>query len=431
MVEKQGKVIVCNILIILTAVAAIVTLVIGSFWNIKLELTLNQDSAKKVMGEKYQEQIDNLGEFEIKLPIELKFQSLDMIQSVSGNAEGVTDKFVNTTVRDFLDGAFGQIDAIVSTVMRATVGQVVKKAKDSVSQQLGEAASQEEVAKKLKDDYGVTSEQIEAELDKVSAAALKILEEGDDTELKNLVETSIAIDALFAAYADGEVQEGATAEERAAKKDELKNNLLQKYDETVAEFKDENGKISTSSALVSILKMAGIKKADESEQEIESVDDLKDMLTEKVNTAVGENKSYIGWALKGMGIFLLVVIASWAYIIVKCIIKMFMRNKTVGMFFPRFFGWMPHVFLVGVPMLIVKYSAFFMEKFGSKMAEDTQNIVKSAQEIISLKLGSLTWVSALCTVILFVIWIPYYGWRRKIKRELRDGTSSYGDRKRK
>ena len=121
MVEKQGKVIVCNILIILTAVAAIVTLVIGSFWNIKLELTLNQDSAKKVMGEKYQEQIDNLGEFEIKLPIELKFQSLDMIQSVSGNAEGVTDKFVNTTVRDFLDGAFGQIDAIVSTVMRAMI----------------------------------------------------------------------------------------------------------------------------------------------------------------------------------------------------------------------------------------------------------------------------------------------------------------------
>jgi hypothetical protein len=50
---------------------------------------------------------------------------------------------------------------------------------------------------------------------------------------------------------------------------------------------------------------------------------------------------YISSVLKYLGIFLLIVIGSWAYLILKILVKFFARNKTVGMFFPKFFGWMP------------------------------------------------------------------------------------------
>ena len=51
------------------------------------------------------------------------------------------------------------------------------------------------------------------------------------------------------------------------------------------------------------------------------------------------------------------------------------------------------------------------------VGEGAQETIKAVMDAVSLNVTSLTWVSALGTVILLVIWFPYYSWRRQLKRE--------------
>lgn len=421
MVEKQGKVIVCNILIILTAIAAIITLAIGSFWKVTVELTVNNDTAKKLAGKEKEEDIDKLGQFEFKIPIELEINGKALLTSVGGDASKVATDVVANTITDLLDNVMKNLSGVLKTVMKASVNMVVEQAKEEVKKQIGENATDAEVSAKLQSEYGVSEEQINATLNEVSNAAGAILD-GDTDTLRDILTDSEVVNSLFKAYAEKELEAGASEEAVAAKQAELKEKLVKEYDEKVEEFRDDTtGEISGTSVMIGVLGMVGVKQDGEEGEEkpIETEEDLKEFLSEKINTTLGDNAQYIGWGIKGMGIFLIVVMASWAYIIIKCVVKMFMKNKTVGMFFPRFFGWMPHVFFVGIPMLFLKYGPKILEKIGSS-TEQIKETTDTMQEMVSLNIGSLTWVSALCTVILFAIWIPYYGWRRKIKRELKN-----------
>ena len=423
MVEKQGKVIICNILIILTAIAAIVTLVIGSFWKVKVELKINNENAKMIAGQEKSESIEKLGEFEFVVPLEIEFKSMTLIKSVAGDSKKIAGEIVAETAANFLDVMLKNLGSVLKSVMKTTVNVVVEKAKEEIKKELGETASDTEVYNKLQSEYGVSKDDINDTLTEVSNAALAIMD-GDTDSLRAILTDSETVDKLFDAYAKNELAKGASQDELDAKKAELKDKIVSTYDETVEKFEDENGEINQTSILSGVLKMTGIETTNEETGEtkkIESEDDLKELVGEKVNGFLGENTQYVGWAIKGLGIFLIVVIASWGYIIIKCIVKMFMKNKTVGMFFPRFFGWMPHVFFVGIPMLVVRYGMQIASKFMPSATEGVGETITKLQNFLTLNIGSLTWVSALCTVILFVIWIPYYQWRRKIKKELKYG----------
>ena len=128
----------------------------------------------------------------------------------------------------------------------------------------------------------------------------------------------------------------------------------------------------------------------------------------------------VGKVLSYVGYFLFFVMACWAYVLIKIIVKtIFCKNKTVGLFFPRMFGWMPHVFFVGLPMFLIKYLPLFAEKIVASQPEmqESMNSIMSILEMIKLSVSSLTWISALCTVILMVLLIFYWPMRRRAKKE--------------
>ena len=83
---------------------------------------------------------------------------------------------------------------------------------------------------------------------------------------------------------------------------------------------------------------------------------------------------------------------------------------------PQAFGWMPHVFFVGLPMTLIKLANFLVEKLGEQLGEQVTKIVNLATEFIQLDVSSLTWVSAACTVGLLVISFFYYSWRKQINK---------------
>ena len=111
--------------------------------------------------------------------------------------------------------------------------------------------------------------------------------------------------------------------------------------------------------------------------------------------------------------------ACWAYVLIKIIIKtIFFKNKTVGLFFPRMFGWMPHVFLVGLPMTLIKYLPVIAAKVIESQPEMQEGLdyAMNILEMVKISVSSLTWISALCTVILMVLLIFYWPMRRAAKR---------------
>lgn len=182
-----------------------------------------------------------------------------------------------------------------------------------------------------------------------------------------------------------------------------------------------DGKIGKETVLVKALEKADLKDDAGNPVKFENADDVKAFLADKLNSKIDDNTARIlGIALKVMGGFVLLVIAAWAYFLIKLVVKtLFCQNKTVGMFAPRFFGWMPHVLFVGLPMLVFGNMDRIIAKTSGTSLQQLGETLAKLSSLVSVKITSLTWVSALATVVLLAIWIPYYQWRRKLKREIK------------
>ena len=224
---------------------------------------------------------------------------------------------------------------------------------------------------------------------------------------------------------------------------EYQKDTLEGYDEFVKEFADEEGNLNLETMIITLINKIqdegntngstqvsnapgdeeeapevgeGEPEAtgSESSGEIKSMDDVKAYVIEKIFGSIDEQTvQYAGIAMSALGYFLLFIMACWAYLLIKLIVKvLFCKNKTVGMFFPRMFGWIPHVLFIGLPMLAIKFLPQILERIGADAGESLNTILN----MLSVNFTSLTWVSALCTVILMVVMFIYYPERRAAKR---------------
>ena len=102
---KQGKVIIVNIVIVLLAVASIVTLYLGSFMKIQLKLTVNNENVEEVVelfntnknNENSEENSEDnkridvsaLGEFSMELPLSIDIKNEDALTAVFSDKKEV------------------------------------------------------------------------------------------------------------------------------------------------------------------------------------------------------------------------------------------------------------------------------------------------------------------------------------------------------
>ncbi|MBR1747041.1 MAG: hypothetical protein IJ735_02380 [Clostridia bacterium] len=421
---KNGKIIITNVIIVLVAVAAIVTLWLGSFMQIDLSLTVNQKNVEEIAGE--EADVSALGEFSITIPLSLTLKDSDGISAIFGDRTAVTKQVVEREISSVLQNLFSAAKDVMKTVTKAVVNKAVDEAKNAIEKQLGEGTDTQKV---LEEQYGVSGEDIETFKTELSDTITLVLDGGSTDDLKAKLEDSETLDKILEAYAEAELKEKLGVDtlddeqkaQAAANAEEKKNEVLDKYDEVIEQFADEEGNLSVGSIVAGMMDEAGIKDDNGDKVKIETEEDLKNFISEKINGTMEENTEYIGYALMGLGVFVLFVMACWAYVILKIIIKLFMKNKTVFFGLPQAFGWMPHVFFIGLPMTIIRLSDVILPKLSDQLGEDATKVVKMAQNMVSLNVSSLTWVSALCTVVLLIISFFYYKWRRQIKKELKSG----------
>lgn len=430
---KQGKVVICNVIMMLISVAAIVTLIVGSFMNIDIKLNIDGEKLASAgetgtPGESGSEG-EMLKDVKVTLPLSLEMTSMSLIKSVFEDPAEQVSATIESVAGKAVDAVLDAADDIMAAMVTVVVDGVVAQAEEQIEQKLAETAgegnvTQEQIKEKLENDYNVTEADVETLKTEVSDT-MKALLNGETEDATKCLEESATLDKLIGIYAEEALKEElgtetVTEAQIDAKAAELKNETIAEYEKFIDEMKVD-GEFNKEAAVVSMLSNADIKDENGNAVEFNNIDDVKAYLSVKVNSLVGEDmEKPIALAMKALGIFIIVVIAAWAYFLIKLIVKTLFakKNKTVGMFFPKFFGWMPHVIFVGLPMLVLKNLDKIAELVATKAnMPEVSEMLAQYSSLATIDIASLTWVSALCSVALLIIWIPYYRWRRRLKRE--------------
>lgn len=430
---KQGKVVICNVIMMLISVAAIVTLIVGSFMNIDIKLNIDGEKLASAGETGTPGGSGSEGEMlkgvKVTLPLSLEMTSMSLIKSVFEDPAEQVSATIESVAGKAVDAVLDAADDIMAAMVTVVVDGVVAQAEEQIEQKLAETAgegnvTQEQIKEKLENDYNVTEADVETLKTEVSDT-MKALLNGETEDATKCLEESATLDKLIGIYAEEALKEElgtetVTQAQIDAKAAELKNETIAEYEKVIDEMKVD-GEFNKEAAVVSMLSNADIKDENGNAVEFNNIDDVKAYLSVKVNSLVGEDmEKPIALAMKALGIFIIVVIAAWAYFLIKLIVKtLFARkNKTVGMFFPKFFGWMPHVIFVGLPMLVLKNLDKIVELVATKAnMPEVSEMLAQYSSLATIDIASLTWVSALCSVALLIIWIPYYRWRRRLKRE--------------
>lgn len=461
---RQKKIVLCNIIMMLISVAAIVTLFTGCFMSLEVVVNLDGEILADFVGNEGGEGEESSGEggggplpaaaegtemssdeliaaftnVKISIPVGLTLTSRDLLDSLVRADGGSVEDIISRESGKIIEVLLNKADEILPRAIGAIVNVAVVKAENEVKRQILEQtgngkATEEQIMEKLEEEHNVKKEDIdEMETEITDAVAGLLSGEKSAEDISDMLKDSATLDKLVSIYAEEELKneggegEEITEERKKEKVDALKQEVVDQYDETIRKMKDEgiltdDEKFDKNKAVVGIINSAGI--AGEEEGKIESIDDVKKLAADKINDTIAGGRDIMVLVLQILGGFVLAVMAAWAYFLLKLIVKtIFCRqNKTVGMFAPKFFGWMPHVIFVGLPMLVIKnldkIASLLVDTLG--LGEEIGDIVDKLSSFVEINVNSLTWVSAVCAALLAVIWIPYYRWRRQLKKEKR------------
>lgn len=440
------KIIICNIIILALSIVSIVTLAIGDFWVMDIELSIKGEKLMELANEESGETgevITSSGggeeesssvnveelfkQIELNVPIDLKFTSMGLIEMAFGKGNEKITALIDKELSQIVDVAMENIDRVIAGAVSVMVEVVVDEAKAVIEEILKEEepssdVTEEQIMQELEEEHGVKSDDL-AVLKKDIKDAVVALIDGETDRVATILEQSETLDNLLNVYVEETLAEegvaNPTQEEINQKVSEMKGEIVSGYKEIVEIIEDETGTVNKEVAVVALMKEGGL--LGENTEGVETLEDAKVALSSSIKNSMGQETidtlSTLGMIL---GIFLLVVIASWAYVALKLILKLFMKNKSVGLFFPKFFGWMPHVIFVGIPQLVFNnFGTIINMTQGVGSAQEMQEGLALIEQMLSINFSSLTWVSALCATILFVIGIPYYMWRRQIRRMLK------------
>lgn len=167
----------------------------------------------------------------------------------------------------------------------------------------------------------------------------------------------------------------------------------------------------------------GSGSSEENSQTLEEM--ISELLMEKL--ASGESVEAILMVLKVLALIMIITAAVWVYLLVKLLVKTLLcKNKTVGLFIPRHIGWIAFVVFVGIPFVLnlAIGNPDIVNQALSNVSPDfsMDEIMGEAGPIlenISIVCTSGSIGSAIGTVLLLFILLPYRSLRRKFRRAIK------------
>lgn len=382
-----------NIIVAAVAIVGMLTLILGTFWSFEASYTMSNEDIQKIVSESAESSEEGAtaeGVDLSKLDADVTFKvgfSLEpqiLLKGIFTDNKDTVTSFLQSTVENLV----GQAKGIMKNIVKAGVRLATATAIDQMKAELSEAADAAAIANSI--DEAKITESVE-ELFK------------DEPDM-DLVKNNLYDISLQAVEASGET---LSTDQKA----ELQTEINSSIDEITAEYSDSEGNFNANIVVVTMMKEAGIETTNDG-QALED-GDISKALTDKIVGGMDESTiKVLGIVVKVLGVLILIPILLWGLLALMALLKL-IPGKGVRFGFTSFVGLCPHVLFVGLPMLLIKLAPKLLDKFSDKLGDIDLSAIMGN---VSLNFHSLTYISAICSVVLIVFSIVCYRrWRKEAK----------------
>ncbi len=448
--KYKGKLIITNIVLAVICIVAIVTLLVGDFWQVKLVLNIDGEALAGLMQGADSENSGNgseenanlsegaedgsldiasmLSNVNLTIPLDIKFTPMGLIGMLTGKGEENVANLVSSEMGEIIDVLMVAVDDIMASVTTIVVDMVLEEAKQEIERQLTEQLqgeiTEEDIMNTLETEYNITEADIESLKGDVVDATEGLIN-GNPEAITTTLQDSETFEKLIAIYAAQELEmEGIanpTQEQINEKTANLKTEIIEECDKGIEEISGGE-EFDKDAVVVSLIKESGMV-SEEQANSVQTIDDVKTIVANNINSQMDdETKGILVIIGQVFAAILCITILSWVYVLLKLIDKtLFMKNKGVGLLVPKMLGWVPHVIFVGLPQLFFGNMDLILNTLASNPElSGMADSITAIGNMFSLQATSLTYVSAICSVLLLIIGIPYYTWRRRYRKLLKD-----------
>lgn len=429
-VKNKGVAFIFNVIITAICLASVLAYFVLPLWKVNVSCTLTSEMFRSMTGESgeneelMKEIADELEKKPIDAAFDITLKTKTFLASFASDGEKLVAEMVDYNVETLTEQLSGTVKEVSKAAVRAT-------AKNSLKETLKDGSAEYQ----WKDE-----ETVNAELDKLTDALMK-----DDATVSSV--SDAAADAIANVYKSETGKDIPEADKQAAKAE---------MEKMLKEVADENGNIDADKLITDMLAqmLSGNSGSGNNENgdgtgngtgdgketaaatftaaktsdrfiatgegagetagsgettgsggssgettgggEADSMQALKDSLTQAINEKIGGQMNTFLLVMKITGGVILFTLFTWAYLVLKILCKAATANPVVKLKLPIWLGWLPFLILYAVPTVVIKLA-------GSASAE-------TAAMLAGMNFSFFTCgiVSALAVLALIIVWVPYH-----------------------
>lgn len=421
-VKNKGVAFIFNVIITAICLASVLAYFVLPLWKVNVSCTLTSEMFRSITGESgeneelMKEIADELEKKPIDAAFDITLKTKTFLASFASDGEKLVAEMVDYNAETLTDQLSGTVKEVSKAAVRAT-------AKNSLKETLKDGSAEYQ----WKDE-----ETVNAELDKLTDELMK-----DDATVSSV--SDAAADAIANVYKSETGNDMPEADKQAAKAE---------MEKMLKEVADENGNIDADKLITDMLAqmLSGNSGSGNNENgddngtgadketaaatftaaktfhrflgtgegsgetagsggssgettgsgEADSMQALKDSLTQAINEKIGGQMNTFLLVMKITGGVILFTLFTWAYIVLKILCKAATANPVVKLKLPIWLGWLPFLILYAVPTGVIKLA-------GSASAE-------TAAMLAGMNFSFFTCgvVSALAALALIIAWVPYH-----------------------
>lgn len=420
--KRKGVAFIFNVIITAICLASVLAYFVLPLWKVNVSCTLTSEMFRAITGESgeneelMKEIADELEKKPIDAAFDITLKTKTFLASFASDGEKLVAEMVDYNAETLANQLSGTVKEVSKAAVRAT-------AKNSLKETLKDGSAEYQ----WKDE-----ETVNAELDKLTDALMK-----DDATVSSV--SDAAADAIANVYKSETGKDMPEADKQAAKAE---------MEKMLKEVADENGNIDADKLITDMLAqmLSGNSGSDNNENgdgngtgadketaaatftaaktsalfigtdeasgetagsggssgettgggEADSMQALKDSLTQAINEKIGGQMNTFLLVMKITGGVILFTLFTWTYIVLKILCKAATANPVVKLKLPIWLGWLPFLILYAVPTGVIKLA-------GSASAE-------TAAMLAGMNFSFFTCgiVSALAALTLIIVWVPYH-----------------------
>lgn len=421
-VKRKGIAFIFNVIVTAICLASVLAYFVLPLWKVNVSCTLTSEMFRSITGESgeneelMKEIADELEKKPIDAAFDITLKTKTFLASFASDGEKLVAEMVDYNAETLANQLSGTVKEVSKAAVRAT-------AKNSLKETLKDGSAEYQ----WKDE-----ETVNAELDKLTDALMK-----DDATVSSV--SDAAADAIANVYKSETGNDMPEADKQAAKAE---------MEKMLKEVADENGNIDADKLITDMLAqmLSGNSGSGNNENgdsngtgadketaaatftaaktsalfigtgegsgetagsggssgettgggEADSMQALKDSLTQAINEKIGGQMNTFLLVMKITGGVILFTLFTWAYIVLKILCKAATANPVVKLKLPIWLGWLPFLILYAVPTGVIKLA-------GSASAE-------TAAMLAGMNFSFFTCgvVSALAALALIIVWMPYH-----------------------